>query len=362
MEGRTLWIAQSYVPRYRTAFFDRLHDRLSAEGVRLRVVVPERLPNGHRADAAEPTGYLETRPTRRLQVAGRAIDLLRGGLGTSAADAVVVPLQGTSPDTFRALAKRRRGGASVGLWGHVGAFVKPGNSLDLRLERWQMRNADHVFAYTAEGARHAVEAGAQAVTTVGNSVDVRYLQDVTPEEGVLRLGVDARRVVGYIGALDTAKRIDFLASSLDYLWGTAPDVLVLVAGHGPDGALLDRAVERGQVVRVGYGTPEIKAAMADVCEALLCPGRVGLVAVESLAMGRPLITTQWPHHAPEVAYLDAGTSVVFTKDDPAAYAASIAAPRNPDRADWAYPTIDSMVENFVSGAFEMLSRRSSPGM
>ena len=49
-----------------------------------------------------------------------------------------------------------------------------------------------------------------------------------------------------------------------------------------------------------------------VASYMVIPGRVGLVAVDALALGLPVVTTDFPHHAPEVEYLT-GEALVSTR-------------------------------------------------
>jgi hypothetical protein len=53
------------------------------------------------------------------------------------------------------------------------------------------------------------------------------------------------------------------------------------------------------------------AALSHVSSAIWMPGRVGLVAVDALALGLPVLTTHFPFHAPELEYLVEGRSVHF---------------------------------------------------
>ncbi|WXF91769.1 glycosyltransferase [Curtobacterium flaccumfaciens pv. flaccumfaciens] len=48
---------------------------------------------------------------------------------------------------------------------------------------------------------------------------------------------------------------------------------------------------------------------SSVSDILLMPGRVGLVAVDAVALGLPIITTDWPFHAPEAEYLNSSNSI-----------------------------------------------------
>jgi hypothetical protein len=50
---------------------------------------------------------------------------------------------------------------------------------------------------------------------------------------------------------------------------------------------------------------------------------VGLIAVESIASGKPILTTDWPHHAPEFGYLTPGDSVFVSPDRLTDYASLV---------------------------------------
>src|SRR5262249_20738395 len=56
---------------------------------------------------------------------------------------------------------------------------------------------------------------------------------------------------------------------------------------------------------------------------LLVPGAVGLVALDSFALGIPLVTTNWPWHGPEFEYLTPGANAVVTGDHIDDYAREI---------------------------------------
>lgn len=54
---------------------------------------------------------------------------------------------------------------------------------------------------------------------------------------------------------------------------------------------------------LGYVDDAQKGRIARVAIALVNPGRVGLIAVESMVMALPLITTKTARHGPEFDYL-----------------------------------------------------------
>ena len=371
-EGLRLVIVQPYVPKYRVDFFERLIERLAYQGIDCLVAAAE--PTGEqkaRSDAVTPS-WVRTVPNRTVGFAGRTLTLGGSRSIWKNADGIVVGHLGSSLDTYGALLKGKFGKAKVGLWGHIKSYVQGANPLDAALERWQLRNADHVFAYTPGGAAYAVQHGVleERVTTVMNSINSEALESsfaaVKPSavEGLReRFGLVPGRTLAFIGGLDESKRISFLAAALDLLWDSDPDVRVLVAGRGSQDHLLNAAEARGQAVMLGYADTPLQALIGATSEAILMPGRIGLIAVEALVLRRPIITTDWPYHAPESEYLVEGQSRITTPDDPFAYAAAVsnylrskACISDPCASEhgWRYPTLTGMVDNFAEGVLKMM--------
>jgi len=365
---RELSIVQPYVPRYRVAFFDGLARTLRADGVRLRVIAGEPTKSqGARGDAAT-ADWLETVASRVVAIGSRHLSLTSSRALWGRSDAVIVPHQGSSLDAVSA--SFRRGRARVGVWGHIAPYTSSLNFIDGAIERWQLRRADQVFAYTPGGAEFARRAGVDPdhITTVMNTIDTDELQheltllSLSDARQILReRGVPDGPYLAYIGGLDQSKRIRFLAQALDVLHRRGSRVHVVVLGRGDQSAYLDRAVARGQVSLLGYGGPADKAAVLLGAEAVVNPGRVGLLAVDCLASRTPLITTDWPWHAPELEYLLDGDLVQIAPDDPEAFAeammvGSSGALARPDD-DWPLaPTVSDMVGNFHSGVRKLLDR------
>jgi glycosyltransferase involved in cell wall biosynthesis len=230
-----------------------------------------------------------------------------------------------------------------------------------------------VFAYTPGGRDYALIAGVdqKKVTTVMNATDTSLLQvarDSVSEERRTSLirehNLTIGRTLGYIGGLDSTKRIRFLAQALDSLWLSDPDIKIVVGGKGSDAHFLEQARVRGQAVMLGYASVEDQALIASVSSALLMPGRIGLVAVDALVLGTPILTTAWPYHAPENEYLVETVTRFTSKNDVPSYASLIRSYLNDPSTsppvnsmhDWDFPTIDAMVENFSSGVLTMLGR------
>ena len=113
----------------------------------------------------------------------------------------------------------------------------------------------------------------------------------------------------------------------------------------------DLADRTGRVVLLGQvGTVDVARAGA-VSRLLLNPGRVGLVAVDALALGLPVLTTGAARHAPEIEYLREGAdlrTVPATAELLAEAWLDLAATRPEARsASRTLPTVEAAAEQIV---------------
>lgn len=357
------------MPAYRIAFFEALTSSLAIAGIEVVVAAgaPDKVQNS-RGDSANPD-WLRPIKSRSLRIGSRSLDLSDHHRVWADSDAVIVGLVGSSVDTNLAVLQSIRGTRKVGLWGHVKSYVTEPNRLDARVESWQMHHADHVFAYTQAGADFAAEIGIpkMRISTLNNTIDTASLQEARHQltDSEVRAfnsehDLVPGKVLAFIGGLDESKRIDFLADALESLHAIDPDIKVLVGGQGSQIGLLNRAVGRNQVVLLGHVGHRYMALIGRTASAILSPGRIGLVAVEALILGLPVLTTKWPHHAPEVEYLQEGSSKITGPNDPSSFAAFVSSTNENLHGDrhcaraWTYPTLNEMVKNFGDGIVTML--------
>jgi glycosyltransferase involved in cell wall biosynthesis len=348
--------------------FEKLNTLLAADGIDLDIVAgTPRGDQGLRGDSLTPS-WLRQVDDRSIRLGARSIDVADHHKAWAESDAVIVGLVGSSISANRAVLESIRGTRKVGLWGHVKSYVSRPNAVDALVERWQMRHADHVFAYTQVGADFAAKSGVPRarISPLMNTIDTASLaaarDQLSPadmckfsEEHSLTPG----KVLAYVGGFDASKRVDFLARSLDTLYGIDPRVKILAAGQGAQFALLNSAIERGQVIPLGYIGNLEKALIGRTASGLISPGRIGLLAVEALVLGLPVITTDWPYHAPEAEYLREGISRLTAPNEEGAFGAFLAEfsarPRTSPNDVWSYPTLESMVSKFHAGVVIMLN-------
>ena len=373
-QHRSVLIVQEYVPEYRRGFFEQLAAALDSGGVHLRVAVGAPSDElGARHDEAQALPMVVTVPTRTVSIRRRSVALRRLSALTADADLVIVDQAIRHLETYPLLA-RQRWGPLAALWGHGRRRVKEASFLERLLERRMTRAAHWFFAYTAGGADDVVASGfpRSRVTVVQNAIDTRELAALrasvsTTESTRLRheLGLPAMNVCLFVGALDASKRIEFLLDACAIVAARLPEFALLVAGDGSDRDLIQRRLQAAPWLRyVGRATGEREARLGAISDLLLMPGRVGLVAVDSFALGTPIVTTRWPYHAPEFEYLEDGVNSRISDDDVAAFAHALEELlSSPDElarlkrgCDTALPryTLEAMVDNFADGVFSAL--------
>lgn len=359
-------IVQSYVPAYRVGFFEGLRKELAERDIECTIAAGSPLAGqAKRGDSVERDWIL---PIDRKTVSfrGRSVKLAIHPAPWKKADAVILGLEGSSIPVYEALVSKSIRGVRVGLWGHAKPYVHPGSRIDLALEKIQMTLADHVFAYTPGGAKYVADQGVhpEKITTVMNTIDTSQLRqdlasisDASANLFCEKLGIDAERTICFVGGLDKSKRVNFLARSLDVLWSIDPTIRLLVGGKGHDEQLLRQAYSRKQALPLGYLTGHAKAMVLKTSRAVCMPGRIGLVAVDALVAGRPVLTTDWPYHAPEAEYLVEGHSRFTSENDPVSFAKQLKNFVDTQRIEsqFNYPTMDQMVRNYAAGVARMLS-------
>ena len=93
------------------------------------------------------------------------------------------------------------------------------------------------------------------------------------------------------------------------------DFRLLIAGDGSDRKLVEGASESMRFIRyLGRVGGREKALAIRSSEVIAMPGRVGLLAVDSLVAGLPIVTTNWRWHAPEFEYLVPDRNSIVSDD------------------------------------------------
>ncbi len=77
-----------------------------------------------------------------------------------------------------------------------------------------------------------------------------------------------------------------------------PDFELVVIGKGPEADFIETAAAQHEWIHfVGPKSDDEKVPYWALSKLLLMPGLVGLVVLDSFALGVPMITTDYPYHS-----------------------------------------------------------------
>jgi glycosyltransferase involved in cell wall biosynthesis len=185
------------------------------------------------------------------------------------------------------------------------------------------------------------------------------------------LGLNSENVAVYTGGLYPNKRIDFLLDAAILIRKTIPDFELIVIGDGPDRDRVSVAASRHPWIHdIGPKNDQAKVPYWALAKLLLMPGLVGLVVVDSFALGVPLVTTDFPYHSPEIDYLENDINGLLVPCGPSAghYATAVADllldPTRLERlragalSSSAEHTIEKMAGNFAMGVIQALDSKN----
>jgi glycosyltransferase involved in cell wall biosynthesis len=321
-------IVQEQVLPYRVPFFLELQQRLAHQGVKL-VLAYEK--GGRCADLDHEPWTVHTRCLRFGSLCWQDFS----GIPRET-ELIVLPQQTRYP---HALVQQFANGfrqRKTAFWGHGKVFA-PGweSRWGQRLKALLSRHVDWWFAYNQLSASVVEKLGypPERITAVMNTVDTAALkkraESLTGEqlaELKASLGIDSENIAVYTGTIYVNKRVDFLLESARIIKRAIPDFHLLMIGDGADEARLkNEAAGDPWIHFLGRMNNEDKVACWLLSKLLLIPGGVGLVVVESLALGLPMVTTSDAVHGPEIDYLRHGENgwCVTGGDSAEAYAAEV---------------------------------------
>ncbi|AYO77217.1 glycosyltransferase family 4 protein [Sphingobium yanoikuyae] len=359
---------------YRLPFHERLRELLAARGVDYTVIY---------CDPGEEN--VKKRDT--VDIAwGQKVSCSRlpGGLvyqhGLRAAlkcDLVIVQQENNLALNYLLNLASMVGVRQVAYFGHGRNFQSraPNGSAE-RWKRFWATKVDWWFGYTNETRRHVEALGfsSERITVFNNAVDtsgVRALINaVTPARLVARrneLNIEGEHVGVFVGGLYADKRLAFLVDAADRIRARVRDFTLIVAGGGDQLPLMEElAATRPWIKVLGPRFGADKVELMLLAQLFLMPGLVGLGVVDAGAARLPTVTTAFPYHSPEIAYVENDVNGVIVNDweDPQAYAeAVIELLKNPARlAEMRAAaermaqdlTVESMSDRFAEGVFQAL--------
>ena len=369
--SKSVLIIQEHLPHYRIPFFERLRSSLASTGVELQLI------HGKIREARFVESALDWATGVELVRLGpmvwhRALKHCRHR------DLIIAPQETKYLLSHLLQTRYWAGGPPFAFWGHGRNFqARNPNSPSERVKRFIAPRVHWWFAYNDLSARVVRDLGypAERITSVGNAIDTSHLierlKSVTEDELArirTKLGLKATNVAVFTGGLYEHKRIEFLIEAALKIRERIPDFELLVIGDGPLRSFVARAAAHHPWIHdLGRQNDDEKVPYWALSKVLLMPGGVGLVVLDSFALGVPMITTDTHLHGPEIDYLRNNVNglLVPCGSDSERYAdeviklmrdpAALARLRDGAINSASEYSIERMVDNFTQGVMAALA-------
>ncbi len=367
---KNVTIIQRILPHYRVPLFRKMRSRLLEKDVNMRLIYGQEYPGTVPKTVDLPESWAHR--VRNSYLKAKDFELVWQPClnELKSINLVVVEQANRLLLNYFLFMKIAANKSRIAFYGHGRNFqsVNTSRGHELWKKLW-IDKVDWWFAYTDLSAKHVAESGfpKDRTTIVNNSIDTAGLaaacaqiSDKDIAKIKKELGISSENICVFCGGMHENKRLDFLIASCIELRTMIPDFHMVFIGDGPQRAIVSEACARHPWMHyVGAKFDREKAAYLKAAKALLMPGLVGLVIIDSFVAGVPLITTDISIHSPEIAYLDNNKNGLMTDSTLRAYADEVArylsSPENQEQlkrgcAESAKTySLERMVENLVSG-------------
>jgi glycosyltransferase involved in cell wall biosynthesis len=368
---KRILIVQPYIPRYRREFFSLLRDECLKNGLELTIYAPR--PDQDfslRKDSSSGLEFIHEIGISRFKLLNRQLDFYRYPQNRRISDFDVVIMEQTLKNVQYPLALLRRlPKTKIALWGHGRTVVKEKSRFEKWLQLALSKRADFIFTYTSAGRDYLLENGFPESKIVAlrntNSSSAR-LEKIKKYESEKSLKVSNFHCC-FIGAMESSKGLDMLFQALPIIKKSVPNFRFTFIGDGPDGKKVSELAKNSDYIEwLGFKNQDEIDYIKDQFSLILNPGRVGLIAVDSLMLQLPIVTMSNGFHAPEYEYIKENATSLSVSGSANEYAlAVINLLNNPEdlqrmrtscSVERENYTFDVMVSNFKDGIFKVLNQ------
>lgn len=213
-------------------------------------------------------------------------------------------------DNYIIFAARQAGWLKMGYFGHGQNFQATTEyRLSAIIKKLMLRRVDHWFAYTnvSRDSLLRQDVDESIITVVNNTL-------APPANAFLGKSAPDPFTCVYVGGLYSLKLLPLLVESGTHIHERFPDFQLHFIGDGPDKPFLEQAARSRPWLKVHgalYGKE--RDTLLARGNAILMPGLVGLIAIDSFQFERPIITSDAGEHSPEIAYLHHGENCLIDK-------------------------------------------------
>jgi glycosyltransferase involved in cell wall biosynthesis len=160
-----------------------------------------------------------------------------------------------------------------------------------------------------------------------------------------------------------------LIQALPIIKQSVPDFQFTFIGDGPEGKRVSEIALNSEYIQfLGFKNQQEIDKISNQFSLILNPGRVGLIAVDSLMLKIPIVTMHDSYHAPEYEYIKGNSASISVSGNAIDYAYAVINLLN-NKVDLQnmrsvcaevrdYYTIENMVNNFKDGILQVLNHRT----
>lgn len=353
---------QKFVPIYRLPLFEALREKLQSYGIEFVLYYGDPDPYyGSKIKMAYPDWGVKVN-NRIFCIAGRYVYWQGVSLKARKGDVFICEHAARLLDNYPLFLAQQFNFIKLCYFGHGVNFQHESELwISATLKRMIVKRISRWFAYTQVSADALEKQGVpQNRMTIVNNTLVNSLKLI---EGDVERSAEE---FTYIGGLYNDKRIDFLLESCAIIKKSCPSFKLHIIGKGPEEQRVrafadshDWCEYHGAV----YGLDREKLLFRS--SAILMPGAIGLVAIDSFHFATPLISTANGQHGPEIAYLSDEKNYLTLSNagTPESYAALVeryindpelsSKLRDNCRASASVYTIDKTADLFVEGLLSL---------
>lgn len=172
------------------------------------------------------------------------------------------------------------------------------------------------------GARICVSPVAQATIQRHFSGPVHIIPNGIDTRPFAKVGAPPKRpTIAFLGRLEERKGARILLEALPYLKQEVPDVEVLIAGDGPQRAMLEAAYPDVTFLGRVRDVTELASKATLFCVPSLGGESFGIILLEAMASGRPIVASDLPSYR---GILGSGSGLLVPPGDPKALAHALA--------------------------------------
>jgi glycosyltransferase involved in cell wall biosynthesis len=319
-------VIHPWLPQYRVAFFELLIEKGRESGLEIRVYAPS--PERRlslRRDSVLPSWL---HPVRKWELTFRGRGLIYKRLVIdvfrSKPDVVVLEHAVKNMETYLFFLLRKFFHYKIVIWGHGKTYSSRDSRLGNRIKIIIAQRADHFFSYTEGGADYlrASNIPNDVITVLNNAFDTTALRrniEKISETEVTEFATKNQLVEGkiglFIGGLDQNKDIRLVLSTAKQLNEIDSEFKLVVIGDGTELKEVLNAQALGFLVYLGRLQDTAKTLSLMAASFLMIPRGIGLVSIDALLSGAPILSIRENFHGPEHEYLVEGKSAHYVDDE-----------------------------------------------